>query len=196
VGEKRGWIGRIHRRTDVALGYGLRPREAAVVRGMVLGDRSLMPEDLEMDFQRSGVTHIRSMSGKRSSANFALTAFSEKFASAPLWWHHALRRNAQSRLRACGRKERRAMHKRRREKAPEKRAPEQPPFASQVAFARLATALALTGLGAVAIGALVIRALVVKRGRIQRLDIEELEVGRLHVRELVVDEEQSPRQGA
>ena len=58
MGEGRGWIGRIHRRTDVALGYGLRPREAAVVRGMVLGDRSLMPEDLETAFQRSGVTHI------------------------------------------------------------------------------------------------------------------------------------------
>ena len=41
VGEERGWIGQVHRRTDVALGYGLRPREAAVVRGMVLGiDRS------------------------------------------------------------------------------------------------------------------------------------------------------------
>ena len=40
VGEERGWIGRIHRRTDAALGHGLRPTEAAVVRGMVLGDRS------------------------------------------------------------------------------------------------------------------------------------------------------------
>jgi competence protein ComEC len=57
MGEGRGWIGRIHRRTDVALGYGLRPREAAVVRGMVLGDRSLMPEDLETAFQRSGVAY-------------------------------------------------------------------------------------------------------------------------------------------
>jgi competence protein ComEC len=58
VDENPGWIGRIHRRTDAALGYGLRPQEAAVVRGMVLGDRSLMPEDLEVAFQRSGITHI------------------------------------------------------------------------------------------------------------------------------------------
>jgi hypothetical protein len=36
----------------------------------------------------------------------------------------------------------------------------------------------------------------VRRGRIQRLDIEELEVGRLHVRELVIEQEQTPRQGA
>jgi hypothetical protein len=28
VGEKWGWIGQLHRRTDAALGYGLRPREA------------------------------------------------------------------------------------------------------------------------------------------------------------------------
>jgi len=57
VGEERGWIGRIHRRTDAALGHGLRPTEAAVVRGMVLGDRSLISEELEAAFQRSGVTH-------------------------------------------------------------------------------------------------------------------------------------------
>jgi competence protein ComEC len=64
VGEERGWIGRVHRRTDVALGYGLRPREAAVVRGMVLGDRSLMPETLEKAFQRSGITHVLAISGQ------------------------------------------------------------------------------------------------------------------------------------
>jgi competence protein ComEC len=64
VGERRGWIGQVHRRTDVALGYGLRPREAAVVRGMVLGDRSLMPEELQKSFQRSGITHVLAISGQ------------------------------------------------------------------------------------------------------------------------------------
>ena len=64
VGEERGWIGQVHRRTDVALGYGLRPREAAVVRGMVLGDRSLMPEELQKSFQRSGITHVLAISGQ------------------------------------------------------------------------------------------------------------------------------------
>ena len=48
----------------MALGYGLRPREAAVVRGMVLGDRSLMPEELEKAFQRSRVTHVLAISGQ------------------------------------------------------------------------------------------------------------------------------------
>jgi competence protein ComEC len=63
-GEERGWIGQVHRHTDVALGYGLRPREAAVVRGMVLGDRSLMSEELEKSFQRSGITHVLAISGQ------------------------------------------------------------------------------------------------------------------------------------
>jgi hypothetical protein len=31
---------------------------AGVVRGMVLGDRALIPEDLDEAFQRSGITHI------------------------------------------------------------------------------------------------------------------------------------------
>lgn len=34
VNEELGWIGRVHRRTDVALGYGLRPKEASIVRGV------------------------------------------------------------------------------------------------------------------------------------------------------------------
>ncbi|HEX2181318.1 MAG TPA: ComEC/Rec2 family competence protein [Rubrobacteraceae bacterium] len=75
-----GWIGRVHRRTDVALGYGLHPREAAVVRGMVLGDRSLIPEELEEDFQRSGITHVLAISGQHVAVlaavvYFALRAF-------------------------------------------------------------------------------------------------------------------------
>jgi competence protein ComEC len=43
--------------TDAAPGYGLQPQEAAVVREVVLGDRSLIPEDLEVDFRRSSITH-------------------------------------------------------------------------------------------------------------------------------------------
>jgi competence protein ComEC len=39
----------------------LHPREAAVARGMVLGDRSLIPEELEEDFRRSGITHTSSL---------------------------------------------------------------------------------------------------------------------------------------
>ncbi|WP_206751787.1 ComEC/Rec2 family competence protein [Rubrobacter xylanophilus] len=80
VGEGRGWIGELHRRTDRALGYGLRPEEASVVRGMVLGDRSLIPESLEEAFRRSGITHILAISGQHvavltAAAYFVLRAF-------------------------------------------------------------------------------------------------------------------------
>jgi competence protein ComEC len=64
VDENLGLIGRVYRRTDAALGYGLHPQEAAVVRGMVLGDRSLIPEELEEDFRRSGITHVLAISGQ------------------------------------------------------------------------------------------------------------------------------------
>jgi competence protein ComEC len=83
-GEERGWIGQVHRHTDVALGYGLRPREAAVVRGMVLGDRSLMPEELEKSFQRSGITHVLAISGQHVVILAGVIYFSIRlFAIAP-----------------------------------------------------------------------------------------------------------------
>ena len=53
-GEERGWIGQLHRRTDVALGYGLRPREAAVVRGMVLGTARSCPSNWRKHFSAPG----------------------------------------------------------------------------------------------------------------------------------------------
>jgi competence protein ComEC len=83
VGEGRSWIGQVHRRTDVALGYGLRPREAAVVRGMVLGDRSLMPEDLEKSFQRSGVTHVLAISGQHVAILAAVIYFALRLVALP-----------------------------------------------------------------------------------------------------------------
>ncbi len=64
VDEERGWVGQVHRWTNVALGYGLRPREGSIVRGMVLGDSSRIPEDLEEAFQRSGITHVLAISGQ------------------------------------------------------------------------------------------------------------------------------------
>lgn len=63
-GQNAGWIGRVHRRTDAALTYGLRPQEASIVSGMVLGDRSEIPEELDEAFQRSGITHVLAISGQ------------------------------------------------------------------------------------------------------------------------------------
>ena len=64
VDEEQGVIGQVHRRTNVALDYGLRPREGSIVRGMVLGDPSRIPEDLKEAFRRSGITHILAISGQ------------------------------------------------------------------------------------------------------------------------------------
>lgn len=64
VDEQRGWVGSIYRQTQVSLGYGLRPREGAIVRGMVLGDQSRIPEDLEEAYRRSGITHVLAISGQ------------------------------------------------------------------------------------------------------------------------------------
>lgn len=79
-----GWIGQVHRRTDVALGYGLRPTEASIVRGMVLGDRSRMPEELEEDFRRSGITHILAISGQHVAILAALVYFVLRAVAVPL----------------------------------------------------------------------------------------------------------------
>jgi competence protein ComEC len=83
VADDRGWIGRVHRRTDAALGHGLRPTEAAVVRGMVLGDRSLIPEELEDAFQRSGVTHVLAISGQHVAILAAVVFFALRLVAVP-----------------------------------------------------------------------------------------------------------------
>ena len=83
VGGGRGWIGTVHRRTDAALGYGLRPEEAAVVRGMVLGDRSLIPEDLDAAFQRSGITHVLAISGQHVAVLAAVIYFAMRALAVP-----------------------------------------------------------------------------------------------------------------
>jgi competence protein ComEC len=65
VDEDRGWVGRVHRQTAIALGYGLRPREGAVVRGMVLGEA----------FRRSGITHVLAISGQHVAVLAAIIYF-------------------------------------------------------------------------------------------------------------------------
>ncbi len=81
--EERGWIGAVHRRTDTALGYGLRPNEASIVRGMVLGDRSLIPEELDEAFQKSGITHVLAISGQHVAILTALIYFALRAFAVP-----------------------------------------------------------------------------------------------------------------
>lgn len=84
VGDRLGWIGQVHRRTDIALGYGLRPEEAAIVRGMVLGDRSRIPEELDGAFRRSGITHILAISGQHVAILAAMIYFVLRGLAVPL----------------------------------------------------------------------------------------------------------------
>jgi competence protein ComEC len=83
VDDRQGWVGQVHRRTDVALGYGLRPREAAVVRGMVLGDASRIPEELEDAFRRSGVSHVLAISGQHVAVLAAALYFLMRLFAVP-----------------------------------------------------------------------------------------------------------------
>ena len=91
----RGGDGRVPRRGGARLdrpgppphgrgpGHGLRPTEAAVVRGMVLGDRSLIPEELDGAFQRSGVTHVLAISGQHVAILAAVVFFGLRLAAVP-----------------------------------------------------------------------------------------------------------------
>jgi competence protein ComEC len=84
VGDERGWIGAVHRGTDTALGYGVRPKESSLVRGMVLGDRSLIPEEVEVDFRKSGITHVLAISGQHVAIFTAIIYFALRSFAVPL----------------------------------------------------------------------------------------------------------------
>ena len=66
-GERRGGVaGRldaIRRRAEAGLDRGLAPREAALLRGMVLGEDEQLSDEVREDFQRSGLAHILAVSG-------------------------------------------------------------------------------------------------------------------------------------
>lgn len=79
-----GWIGTVHDRTDAALGYGLRPEQAAIVRGMVIGDRSRISEETEEDFRRSGIAHILAISGIHVAVLSAAVYFLLRALAVPL----------------------------------------------------------------------------------------------------------------
>ncbi len=84
VDEERGTIGQMHRATDIALGHGLRPREASVVRGMVLGDPSRISEELEEAFRRSGVMHVLAISGQHVAVLAAMIYFVLRLLAVPI----------------------------------------------------------------------------------------------------------------
>ena len=54
----------MRRRAEAGLAGGLAPPEAALLRGMVLGEDEDLADEVREDFQRSGLAHILAVSGQ------------------------------------------------------------------------------------------------------------------------------------
>jgi competence protein ComEC len=68
TGRRRGgWLGMVdgvRRRAERVLDGHLPPAEAALLRGMVLGDDAALPDDLRDAFKAAGLTHLTAASGQ------------------------------------------------------------------------------------------------------------------------------------
>jgi competence protein ComEC len=68
TGERRGGLAgaldAVRRRAEAGLERGLRPDEADLVRGMVLGQDDRLADDVREDFKRSGLAHLLAVSGQ------------------------------------------------------------------------------------------------------------------------------------
>ena len=62
-GGLSGMLDGVRRRAEHGLDSGLRPPDAALLRGMVLGEDERLTRDVRDDFQRSGLAHILAVSG-------------------------------------------------------------------------------------------------------------------------------------
>ena len=62
-GGLAGWLDGVRRRAEAGLDRGLAAPEAALLRGMVLGEDERLSEEVREDFQRSGLAHILAVSG-------------------------------------------------------------------------------------------------------------------------------------
>ena len=63
-GGVAGALDRVRRRAEVGLARGLPDEEAALLRGMVLGQDERLTEAVRTDFQRSGLAHLLAVSGQ------------------------------------------------------------------------------------------------------------------------------------
>jgi competence protein ComEC len=73
---------RVRERAEAALGRGTQPREAALLRGFVLGQDDRIDPEIVADYQRSGLAHLLAVSGQNvvllallAAAVLALTGF-------------------------------------------------------------------------------------------------------------------------
>ncbi len=63
-GGLRGALDDVRRRAETALERGTHPPAAALLRGFVLGQDDLIPEEVRDDFRRSGLAHVLAVSGQ------------------------------------------------------------------------------------------------------------------------------------
>jgi competence protein ComEC len=68
TGERRGGpaglVDTVRRRAEAGLAHGLAAPEAALLRGMVLGQDEQLSDDVRDDFKRSGLAHVLAVSGQ------------------------------------------------------------------------------------------------------------------------------------
>ena len=63
-GGLSGSVDALRRRAEHSLAQGLRPAEAALLRGMVLGEDERLAPSVREDFRRSGLAHVLAVSGQ------------------------------------------------------------------------------------------------------------------------------------
>src|SRR5205085_8230064 len=71
-GGVEGLVDAIRRRAELGIGSGLSRDDAALARGMVLGEDGAIRDDTRDDFRRSGLAHLLAASGQNVALLFAL----------------------------------------------------------------------------------------------------------------------------
>ncbi len=88
IGGRRGGVAgaldATRRRAELGLATGLAPPEAALLRGMVLGEDERLSEDVKTDFQRSGLAHVLAVSGQNVMLLAALVLAATALTGVPL----------------------------------------------------------------------------------------------------------------
>jgi competence protein ComEC len=92
-GRRGGLAGRldsIRMRAETALGRSVRPSDAALLRGLVLGEDEAIAADVRDDFQVSGLAHILAVSGTNVMLLATLVLAGGALVGAPLRWRLAV----------------------------------------------------------------------------------------------------------
>ena len=88
--RRNGVLDRIRRRAEAAVASGLRPEQAALARGMVLGQDEALPEDLRDALRASGLAHLVAASGQNVMLLAALVLAAATLAGVTIRWRLAL----------------------------------------------------------------------------------------------------------